>query len=196
MTSAGLQKYFDGVDRLHAHHFFKQTGLREDLEAGKVFPAIRKNEVHFYHGGARLCVYKGKHMYTNNRYLGIWDVKSRDVRIPEDWFSPARYEALKKTCKEWRDQEKELSIVSELFPAFSVAGSDGNRLLDIECRFPAAAEPADVKPQKAQDMIDCLFLTSEGTLVFVEVKRTANEAARGSGASEKMSAIRTRPSVS
>lgn len=160
--------------------FVKETGLEEDLAAGEVFPAIRKNEVHFYCGGARLCVYKDGHVYTNNRYLEIPDPgKSRDVRILEDWFSPTKYQAVKRKCRDWRSAERELSIVSEFFREFSIASSrlppHRARLLDIECRFPGA--PAS---ETAQDMIDCLFLAPEGTLVFIEVKRTDNPEARGS----------------
>src|ERR1700738_5059258 len=118
MTASGLQKYFHDVKGLHAHTFFEETGLKRDLAAGEVFPAIRKNEVHFYHGGARLCLYKGTHMYTNNRYLGPCEGKSRDIRIPANWFTPAKYDELKKTYKEWRPAGRELSIVSKLFSAF------------------------------------------------------------------------------
>lgn len=39
MTGVGLQKYFTDVAGLHAHPFFKETGLKEDLAAGEVFPA-------------------------------------------------------------------------------------------------------------------------------------------------------------
>ncbi|MEY9524063.1 hypothetical protein ABIF70_005204 [Bradyrhizobium japonicum] len=184
MAGAGLQKYFTDVARLHVHPFFNKTGLTDDLATGEVFPAIRKNEVHFYHGGARLCVYKDGHAYTNNRYLELPDDgRSRDVRIPAERFTPADYETIKGKCKSWRTPERELSIVSELFPVFSIAAShlpaDRARLLDIECRFPGAAEG-----ETAQDMIDCLFLAPDGTLVFVEVKRTDNPEARGSGQSE------------
>lgn len=184
MTGAGLQKYFTDVAGLHAHPFFNNTGLKEDLAAGEVFPAIRKNEVHFYHGGARLCVYKNGHTYTNNRYLELPDDgRSRDIRIRDEWFTPAKYRAIKGKCKDWRPPEKELSIVSELFPEFSIAAdrspADRARLLDIECRFSGAAEG-----ETAQDMIDCLFLAADGTLVFVEAKRTDNPEARGSAGSE------------
>src|SRR5258708_11917314 len=89
------------------------------------------------------------------------------------------YEAIKQSGKNWRDPERELWIVSTLFPVFSIAAShllaDRTRLLDIECRFPGCAEPAVGDPETAQDMIDCLFLTPVGTLVFVEVKRTGNK---------------------
>jgi hypothetical protein len=154
------------------------------LAAGDVFPAIRKEEVHFYHGGGRLCVYRQGHMHTNSRYLGIPHTgKSRDVRIKADWFTPAGYEAIKRKCKSWRSPERELSVVSELFSVFSIAASElpvgRARLLDIECSFPGAAET-----DKAQDMVDCLFLTHEGALVFVEVKRADNTEARSSGQSE------------
>ena len=126
-------------------------------------------------------------MYTNNRYLGIMDNgQSRDIRIPEDLFTVAEYDAIKQTCKNWRDPKKELSIVSELFPVFSIAScslpTDRALLLDIECRFPGVAKVEHAEP--AQDMIDCLFLTSDGTLVFIEVKNTTNKEARGSGQSE------------
>jgi len=184
MAGAGLQKYFTDIAGLRVHPFFKDTGLAEDLAAGEVFPAIRKNELHFYHGGARLCVYKDGQAYTNNRYLELPDDgRSRDVRIPADRFTPAKYEAIKGKCRSWRTTEKELSIVSELFPEFSIAASHlpahRARLVDIECRFLGGANG-----ETAQDMIDCLFQAPDGTLVFVEVKRTDNPEARGGGQGE------------
>lgn len=183
MSATGLKRYFDDVPGLHAHPFFAKTGLSNDLLLGEVFPAIRENEVHFYYGGARLCVYKDGDMHSNNRYLDIPDSgRSRDVRIPSDRYS--EYQAIKEKCKEYRSPDKELSIVSSLFSKFSIAvsrlGADRARLLDIECRFTGATGPADAEP-KTQDMIDCLFLTPQGTLVFVEVKRADNMEARSSG---------------
>jgi hypothetical protein len=189
MTDCGLQKCFGDVSKLLAHPFFRETGLRDDLSAGKVFPAIRNEEVHFYHGGGRLCVYKNGRMYTNNRYLGIEDHgQSQDIRIPEDRFNATGYEAIKRICEDWREPERELRIISELFPAFSIAAchvpSDRAYLLDIECRFPGTAKAGHAEPVTKQDMIDCLFLTPGRTLVFVEVKTTGAPAARGSGKSE------------
>ena len=184
MSGTGFQRFFDDVRGLHAHPFFAKTGLSNDLLQGEVFPAIRENEVHFYYGGARLCVYKDGEMHSNNRYLDIPDNgSSRDVRIPSDRYS--QYRAIKNRCREYRSPNKELSIVSSLFSQFSIAASglsaDRARLLDIECRFPGApAEPAVAK-SKTQDMIDCLFMTPRGTLVFVEVKRADNVEARSSG---------------
>ncbi|MBX9845211.1 MAG: hypothetical protein K2Z80_25705 [Xanthobacteraceae bacterium] len=170
MTGAGLQKYFHDVPELLAHPFFDKTGLRDDLSIGDVFPAIRKNEVHFYHGGARLCVYKGGHMLSNNRYLDLPDKgKSRDVRIPEDRFTRPAYKAIKQKCMAWRPAGRELVVVSGLFPEFSIARSNPSAgralLLDIECRFPGSPEAAGAEPETDQDMIDCLFLTPEGALV-------------------------------
>ncbi|MDI1262774.1 MAG: hypothetical protein PS018_05915 [bacterium] len=179
MTDAGLQKYFHRVPELQAHPFFRDTGLKEDLDAGKVFPAIRKNEVNFYYAGARLCAFRGKQMYTSSRYLGA-EGKSSEVRIEDHWFSAAKYQKIKTNCEKRRGPTSELRIVSELFREFSIARSDlpADRavLLDIECRFPGS--------EKAQDMIDCVFLTPEGTLVFVEAKLTTNNAARGIEGSE------------
>ncbi|MET4317914.1 hypothetical protein [Bradyrhizobium sp. RT5a] len=182
MSGTGFQRFFDDVRGLHAHPFFAKTGLSNDLLQGEVFPAIRENEIHFYYGGARLCVYKDGEMHSNNRYLDIPDNgSSRDVRIP--WDRYGEYRAIKDRCKEYRSPNKELSIVGSLFSQFSIAASglstERARLLDIECRFPGRTEPGNAE-SKAQDMIDCLFLTPQGTLVFVEVKRADNVEARSS----------------
>ena len=184
MNNTGLQKYFSGIEGLRAHKFFNKTGIVDDLRSGAVFPAIRKEELHFYYGGARLCVYKkgrlsteGK-MLTNNRYLGKREGdRSRDIPIPDDWFSSTKYQELKNNCHQRRPGESELEIVSQLFPEFSFCASalpaERARLLDIEIRFPRST--------KSQDMIDCLFITPRGILVFVEVKRSSNDEARSSG---------------
>jgi hypothetical protein len=70
VNNSGLQKYLDeaNVKGLRSHPFFCR--LIEDVKAGEVFPAIRKDEAHFYYGGGRLCAYKEGQMRTNNRYLG------------------------------------------------------------------------------------------------------------------------------
>jgi hypothetical protein len=187
MNNTVLQKYFSGIEGLRAHEFFNKTGIVDDVRSGAVFPAIRKEELHFYYSGARLCVYKngrlsteGK-MLTNNRYLGIRDGdRSRDIPIPDDWFSPTKYRELKNNCHQRRPGESELEIVSQLFPEFSFCASalpaERARLLDIEIRFPGIATST-----KRQDMIDCLFITPRGILVFVEVKRSSNDEARSSG---------------
>jgi hypothetical protein len=187
MNFVGLQKYFSGMEGLRAHEFFDKTGIVDDLRSGTVFAAIRKEEVHFYYSGARLCVYKKGRLPTkgtvlsNNRYIGITEPgKSRDVAIPCEWFSPEKYQELKQNCRKWRPGESELEIVSQLFPEFSFSASglppERARLLDIEIRFPGA-----VGSKKAQDMIDCLFITPRGILVFVEVKRSSNGEARSNG---------------
>lgn len=176
------------MDGLQAHGFFRKTGIVDDIHSGAVFAAIRKEEVHFYYGGARLCVYKtgrrpteGK-MLTNNRYLGINDSgRSRDIQIAGDWFSREKYQELKSNCRKRRPGESELELVSQLFPEFSFCATalpaEQARLLDIEIRFPGSASSTE----KAQDMIDCLFITPRGVLVFVEVKRSSNAEARSDG---------------
>ena len=117
-------------------------------------------------------------MLTNNRYLKLPDNgESRDVTISEDKLSPKLYDDIKERCRKRWPAEKELHIVSEMFPEFSIGKiglpADRARLLDVECRFPKR-----LGAEKAQDMIDCLFLTSDHALVFVEVKRTDNSAVR------------------
>ncbi|MCK1520464.1 hypothetical protein [Bradyrhizobium sp. 17] len=184
MNNPILQKHFGDIAGLKAHKFFTDTGLMADLRAGNVFPAVRKEEVHFYYGGARLCVYKTGRVYTNNRYLKISDNgQSRDVAIPKEWFTCESYESIKENCRTYRPVEGELPVVSQLFPMFSLAADrlpdNQARLIDIECRFPGTP-----KTKTAQDMIDCLFITAGGTLVFVEVKLSSNKEARSDGKRE------------
>jgi hypothetical protein len=138
MNFVGLQKYFSGMEGLRAHEFFDKTGIVDDLRSGTVFAAIRKEEVHFYYSGARLCVYKKGRLPTkgtvlsNNRYIGITEPgKSRDVAIPCEWFSPEKYQELKQNCRKWRPGESELEIVSQLsqnslslHPAYLPSGQD------------------------------------------------------------------------
>jgi hypothetical protein len=184
MNETGLQKKFDDISGLQKHLFFPR--LKKDIACGTVFPAVRKNEIRFYHSGGRLCVYRGGRMFTNNRYLKRLDKgKSKDVAISEHKLSLELYDDIKDQCRERWSPEKELRIVSDMFPEFSIGkvGLSANRarLLDIECRFPT-------KPgaETAQDMIDCLFLTPNHALVFVEVKRTENPAVRSISAKAKV----------
>lgn len=185
MTILALQKEFSGIEGLYAHDFFRKTELLNDVRSGEVLAAIRKEEVHFYYRGARLCLYrtgssvKNGSMHTNSFYLGVDDQKkSRDVRITDDWCSREKYQSIKQRCCDRRPGESELELVSQLFPEFSFCATElpdnRARLIDIEIRFPTRSGS-----EKTQDMIDCLFLTPGGMLVFVEVKRSSNAEARG-----------------
>jgi hypothetical protein len=101
MNETGLQKKFDDISGLQKHLFFPR--LKKDIACGTVFSAVRKNEIHFYHSGGRLCVYRGGRMFTNNRNLKRLDKgKSRDVAIPEDELSLELYDDIKDQCRERR----------------------------------------------------------------------------------------------
>lgn len=55
------------IDALKKDPLFK-TKLLKDIKSGIIFPAIRKNEVHFYYKGSSLFLYSGKSFKYNIEY--------------------------------------------------------------------------------------------------------------------------------
>lgn len=174
MSDVGLQRYLakDEAERLKGQKLFRR--MLEDICSGTVFPAIRKEEVHFYYGGGRLFRYAKGRFYTNRRYLAddSKSVPSSEVAVPGDALDEI-YARVKSACwKHWESNTAgEAQATSAFFQTFSVACENlpeqSPRLIDIECRFPAKPG-SEVK----QDKIDCLFMLPSGRLCFVEVKRT------------------------
>jgi len=67
LSTCGLKKSFGDVETLTNDPLFPH--LREDVLRGIVFPAVRDEEIHFYHAGGRLCRYTSGSFYTNSSYL-------------------------------------------------------------------------------------------------------------------------------
>ena len=179
--SCGLQKSFSDLKGLTEHPLFPL--LSEDVSLGTVFPAIRKKEMHFYYEGGRVCAYKSGEFYTNASFLHGKTDKSGDVKISLEQnrdVSATTYLRIKENCRlHWASTAGESRLIASLFPHFSLAKCDlaltEPMLLDVEVRFPKLLDQ-----EENQNKIDLLFLMSNGTMCFIEVKRTKDGRVRAS----------------
>ncbi|WP_027398385.1 hypothetical protein [Anaerovorax odorimutans] len=138
--------------------------LKEDVERGEVFPALRySGEIDFYYRGALLCKYKGnlKGEPTTSRNNGPFN--------PEN---PDDYKKTKESCEEWgkkaSGKANERATLSVLYGKFSpyIKPTLSMILLDIEIGFPTLCEENYKNTQ-----VDLLFLDKNtGMLYFVEAK--------------------------
>ena len=57
--------------------------MRDGIANGKILPCVRKNEIHFYEGGARLFRFTSQSIYTDNRYIDGKDGGERRLSVTE-----------------------------------------------------------------------------------------------------------------
>ncbi|HLY54438.1 MAG TPA: hypothetical protein VKS60_02705 [Stellaceae bacterium] len=173
MTASGLQKRLDSDDERGLKKSPLFPLLERDIRKGAVFPAIRKGEIHFYHCGGRLCLFRKGRFYTASRYFGELG-ESRDIAVK---LNTETYETVKNGCRSHWSKSSERALVADLFKRFSpyVEGCTGQEaaLIDIEIRFPGSPDS-----KVTQDKIDLLFELPNGKLHFVEVKRTKDPRVR------------------
>jgi hypothetical protein len=145
--------------------------LKEDVERGDVFPALRySGEVDFYYRGALLCKYKGnlKGAPTTSR--------NKEPFNPENLDD---YKMIKKGCEEWgrkaSGEANERAALSVLYGKFSpyIKPAPSMILLDIEVGFPKLFLNNEENHRNTQ--VDLLFLDkSTGKLYFIEVKEAGD----------------------
>ena len=145
--------------------------LKEDVERGDVFPALRySGEVDFYYRGALLCKYKGnlKGAPTTSR--------NKEPFNPENLDD---YKMIKKGCEEWgrkaNGEANERAALSILYGKFSpyIKPAPSMILLDIEVGFPKLFLNNEENHRNTQ--VDLLFLDkSTGKLYFIEVKEAGD----------------------
>ena len=146
------------------------TAIKNDISAGIVFPALRKNEIHLYHAGGRAFRVRPQSVYTHSKYTG----GDKDTEVSLAKLALEDYERIKGCCREHNSKKlkstgdyQEGWIVSRLFEKFSYWSShaepDQPKLIDIEVSFR--------RSEGSPDKIDLLFLENDHSLRFVEVKR-------------------------
>lgn len=157
--------------------------LLNDIKNGKVFPAIRKNEIHFYYKGGRLFKYTAQGFLTNIFYIPVFpkdgdkegdvnEINLCKLKLIEK-FTEA-YEDIKRRCKEY-NMGSESAGVAELYEKYSyITSLDNIVLLDIELVLLSQDE------DKGTDRIDILLLNKEsGVLQAVEAKLYENNELKG-----------------
>lgn len=174
MSKRILERYWKGPCDLGDHEVVSGVlkEIRRDICAGHVFPALRENEIHLYHGGGRVLRIRPQSAYSHGQYacgFGTGDVALERL-------TKAKYEDLKTRCCEHNSKRltssrhgcRETWIVSRLFRRFSVwadgADPDQPRLIDVEVRLRRGSGGS-------AEMVDLLFLDNDARLTFVEVKR-------------------------
>lgn len=166
--------------------------LLRDICSGKVFPAFRNNEIHFYHKGGRLFAFDGKKFTTHVKYASVLQGYKK-AYIEEKSLADADvmrliqnfeqgYAGIKKNCALYSGLEA--SGVAEIYEKSSYLKTKQNVVvLDIEASLKALAKeeewsdelPDDGKKRK-QDRLDLLlFNKSERCLQFFEVKHFGNK---------------------
>ena len=188
MSKRVLERYWNGDPDLRKHP--KVSGVFEqircDIRAGRVFPALRENEIHLYHEGGRVLRIRPQSVYTHRKYAhGCGDRNGEESLCS---LTNEKYQEIKKGCRcHNRKPDKETWIVSRLFKRFSV-WADGTecaqpKLIDIEVRL------RPDQSEKASQMIDLLFLGDAGHLTFVEVKRQYDSRVRSQATPEVVGQI-------
>ena len=97
MSKRALERYWNGPTCLRDHevvgHAFDQ--IRDDIRSGFVFPALRENEIHLYHGGGRLLRIGPRSAYSHGKYVA--GKGKADVPVHRR-FGVAQYRKIKKCC--------------------------------------------------------------------------------------------------
>ncbi|MGA2762962.1 MAG: hypothetical protein ABSG17_06325 [Spirochaetia bacterium] len=176
MTNVRFVRRFSSerAQKLRTEALFRNN-LRPESERGDVFPAIRDNEIHFYHKGGNLFKYSNS-FTTNIKYATVIGNKTKDYVSENDLqgmpliqsFSEG-YAKIKANCKLY-NENKESSSVAVLYHKYScVLAHQDIVVLDIEIALPG------LDKENEQDRIDfLLFNTLKGTLRFYEAKRLEN----------------------
>jgi hypothetical protein len=158
------------------HRLFSQMG--DGISSGQVLPTLRKREVHFYEGGARLFRFTTSGVLTHAAYIDDEGDGEREVGKVESITA----EYIRKRAVPHRTNKQpdsELAAVHSLFPCFAItrtAHRPGElALIDVEARFAADAAGDPILPAK---MIDLVFLLPDRRLLFVEAKCVGNPAVR------------------
>ncbi len=173
-----FERKFDFIEKLNKEELFSKL-LLSDIKNGKVFPAVRRNEIHFYYQGGRLFKYDGNDFFTHIKYAfnsdkDYTDIKESELKTlkPVDNFVGG-YEKIKACCKVY-SAKSEACNVAKLFKNYSYVISNENKvLLDIEA---AMESESDEKNIDRFDLV--LFDKEKATLQIAEAKLYCNNEIR------------------
>lgn len=191
----------DLINKLQQDHLWKC--LRPDItrspgrgaNSQRVFPAIRKDRIDFYHRGGKLFSFDKNGFRTNLKYAvsvagagrpsGVIRESELGTLSPISSFEGG-YNSIKDLCCMYAGDEAK--GVSELYGRHSFAMKDSHPrvvVLDIEASFDAHNRDEADNNQDCQDRIDLVFLDiKDRALLFVEAKRHENQAIRASAGSQ------------
>lgn len=173
--------------------------LKKLVESGEVFPAIRKDELHFYYKGGTLFKFSGSSFKRNRAYLAYGENK---FRLPSaeslDYAAEGTFEnrlidgnfvnnlelfMAENKAKFSKDDDsgtaKERKILSDLYPASFLPDNSEIVVLDIEVRI----NDGSTNGQRKCDLVLLNNETSE--IMFVEGKISTDSRMRISNPSIK-----------
>ena len=168
----------DLIEKLKNEDLFKNY-LLPDIKIGIVFPAIRKNEIHFYYKGGRLFKYTDKGFFSHIKYAFVCpdcyqngDINQSDLeKLDHINDFTLGYDRIKENCEKY-NQGHESEFVSRLFKQYSYINpntKDDIVLLDIEASLESQNE------DKYQDRFDIVLLNKNTSSIrVVEAKLYSN----------------------
>jgi len=169
------------------HPFF--VGMGDGIAFGQILPALRKYEVHFYEGGARLFRFTKSRVFTHRAYIDGAGDGEREVGKAESTTLTLVDIRRRAVCH--RPDNSELVGVHKLFTHFAVTRRPYRpgelALIDVEARFAANSEDT---PELPPGMIDLAFLLPDRRLLFVEAKCVGNSAVRSEGTAKVVTQVR------
>jgi len=136
--------------------------LKADTYKGEVFPAVRKNELHFYHGGGCLFIFSGRRLKRSNEKK--YDKKEYNIGTKD----LSKYEKAKKQNENKHASKDGSPKERQLLDGLNKHTFDPNRqakvvVLDIEVRLNGKVDRG-----KKCDMV--LLNTETNQIMFVEGK--------------------------
>lgn len=182
----------DAIKKLQDEPLF-QNCLREDIENGSVFPAVRRDRMDFYHRGGNLFSFNGKIFRTHQKYASVLaysndyvtEEKLRCLSSIKSFAEPEYYKRIKENCKAYsKDEAGSVSRLCERFSCAKEIVKGDIVVLDIEVSFENKDDErpdTDRKPRR-QDRIDVLLYNTEAKkLRFYEAKLFSNKDIRAKG---------------
>jgi hypothetical protein len=158
------------------HPLFQK--LKPDIDAGKILPCLRKEEVHLYEHGARLLNFSKGKVLTDSGFAGTFIAGvcgKGSVVLPAN-LDLDKFECIHNVARTHHDKQpnSELMAVHALFPKFAVTRKKHHcgklALIDVGIRFGTDETDATTKA----NMIDLAFLLPDRSILFVEAKCIGN----------------------
>lgn len=161
---------------LQTERLFKNK-LIDDCKSQKVFPAIRNNNIDFYHKGGRLFEYDKKGFQTHLKYASVIAKAGKDYLTEKELLNyklasnfETNYSRIKENCSKYSGVES--LGVSYLYHNHSCLSNSNVVVLDIEITF----KSLNIDKKQKYDRIDILLFNKElQQLQFVEAKHYSNK---------------------
>jgi hypothetical protein len=172
-----FKRYFDLTQKLRNESLFRDR-LLPDIKRGEVFPAIRKNEISFYHYKGNLFKYGANGFLTHTKYAFVPKDGDRENYVDQEALLKMEridnfvsgYEKIKGRCKLYAGVED--MGVDAILRKFSFAATENK---DMNSRYYVVDTEVAFSGDDDKSRIDILFYDNEeGRLLFCEAKDFSN----------------------